>query len=265
MQRLLLCFFSSSVVFFSLSGSPLLLCSSSSTMGTCTSTARHRQKHQQSNRTASKHPIKLDIHPPPPLPPHPLTAFPRQSIRYPQSLYTDFDILSTSSSIEPIFHQTDTNSLIQLYSSNTNNNNNNSSTIINYMSSSTSSVTHIPPRIPVPKTRVPTYQSIQTTVNTRPKTIPSTIPPNNRTGMIRQRNDCVLLFIGQFDFSLTSVYVINPAAILSGLQRRIRMRSSRLSFLFLFYFLTVDLYTFFDNDSMAIGHEYARWYDCFSF
>ena len=238
------CFFS-----LSLSDSPLLLCSSSSTMGTCTSTARHRQKHQQSNRTGSKYPIKLDIHPPPPLPPHPLTAFPRQSIRYPQSLYSDFDIVSSSSSIEPIFHQTDTNSLIQLYSSNTNNNNNNnSSTIINYMSSSTSSVTHIPPRIPVPKTRVPVYQSIQTAVNTRPKTIPSTMPPNNQTGMIRKRNDSVLLFIGPFDFfphiclcyqycsHLVRITETNPYEVLSSF------------FPFLFYFLTVDLYTFFDGN-----------------
>lgn len=155
-------------------------------MGTCTSTARHRQKHQQSNRTASNHPINLDIQPPPPLPPHPLTAFPKQQIRYPQSLYTNFDILS-SSSIEPIFHQTDTNSLIQLYSSNTNNNNNNSPTIINYnMSSSTSSVTHIPPRIPVPKTRLPAYQSSQnnpSTVIARPRSVTSNVLTNNQIGM----------------------------------------------------------------------------------
>lgn len=158
-------------------------------MGTCTSTARHRQKHQQPNRTASNHPINLDIQPPPPLPPHPITVFPKQQIRYPQSVYTDFDILSSSStSIEPIFHQTDTNSLIQLYSSNTNNNNNNNSpTIINYMSSSTSSVTHIPPRIPVPKNRLPVYlssQNNQSTVIARPKSVTSTVLSNNQIGMI---------------------------------------------------------------------------------
>jgi len=158
-------------------------------MGTCTSTARHRQKqqHQQHNQTISKNSISLDIKPPPPLPPLPLTAFPKHQLKHPHSLYTDFDILSPSLT-KPIFHQTDTNSLIQLYSSNTNNNNNNNnnSNIINWMSSSSSStVTHIPPRIPVPKTRLPAYhssQSQQTTVNLRSKDVTSTIIPNNQTG-----------------------------------------------------------------------------------
>jgi hypothetical protein len=161
-------------------------------MGTCTSAARHRQKqqqHQQHNRRASKNQIGLDIKPPPPLPPLPITAFPRQQIEYPQCLYTDCDILS-SFLTKPIFHQTDTNSLIQLYSSNTNNNNNNNnnSTIINWMSSSSSSVTHIPPRIPVPKTRLPVYQSTQsqkTTVTIRPKSVASTVSPNTQTESTR--------------------------------------------------------------------------------
>ena len=165
-------------------------------MGICTSTARHRQKqqqHQQHNRTGSKNPIGLDIKPPPPLPPLPITVFPKQQSQYhhhpPPPLYTDFDIFSSSSSsTRHIFHQTDTNSLIQLYSSNTNNNNNNNnnSTIINWMSSSTtSSVTHIPPRIPVPKTRLPVYQpsqSQQTTVTIRPKSVTSAVLVNNQTG-----------------------------------------------------------------------------------
>jgi hypothetical protein len=171
-------------------------------MGTCTSAARHRQKqqhHQQHNRTVSKNPVGLDIKPPPPLPPLPITAFPKQKVQYPQSLYTDFDILS-SFLTKPIFHPTDTNSLIQLYSSNTNNNNNNNnnnSTIINWMSSSTSSVTHIPPRIPVPKTRLPVYQSSQsqqTTVNIRPKSEASTVLSNNQTGNITIKNDFIVYF-----------------------------------------------------------------------
>jgi hypothetical protein len=94
---------------------------------------------------------------------------------------------------KPIFHQTDTNSLIQLYSSNTNNNNNNNnnnnSTIINWMSSSSSTVTHVPPRIPGPKTRLPVYHPSQsqqetgtTTVTIRPKSVTSTVIPNNQTG-----------------------------------------------------------------------------------
>ncbi len=170
-------------------------------MGTCTSTARHRQKqqHQQHNRTVSKNPISLDIKSPPPLPPLPLTAFPKHQLKHPHSLYADFDILSPSLT-KAIFHQTDTNSLIQLYSSNTNNNNNNNnnSNIINWMSSSSSSaVTHVPPRIPVPKTRVPVYhssQSQQATVIVRSKDVTSTIIPNNQKGNTKANKDYVIYF-----------------------------------------------------------------------
>lgn len=144
-------------------------------MGTCTSTtARHRQKQHNRNVGITKNSINFDTRTPPPLPPLPSNAFSQQS----QSIYTDFDILSSVT--RPIFHQTDTNSLIQLYSSNTNynrNNNNNSNT--NYMSSSTSTVTHIPPRIPVPKTRLPVSQIQQpAAVHLRPK---SNIP-THQTG-----------------------------------------------------------------------------------
>lgn len=173
-------------------------------MGTCTSNARHRQKQQhqqQHNRTETKNFIDLDIKPPPPLPPLPLNAFPKQKFQHPDSLYTDFDILSPSLS-KAIFHQTDTNSLIQLYSSNTNNNNNNDSNIINWMSSSSTSVTHIPPRIPVPKTRLPVYhpsQTQQTTVILRPKDVTSTVVQNNQTGNIKM-NTYFFSFFLSIDF-----------------------------------------------------------------
>ncbi|CAF1671579.1 unnamed protein product, partial [Adineta ricciae] len=79
-------------------------------MGTCTSTARHRQKlpqQSQPNRPTSKSSIVFDIDSPPPLPPLPSTAFPNQQHQQSQSLFTDFDLLSPSL-IKPIFHSTDT-------------------------------------------------------------------------------------------------------------------------------------------------------------
>jgi hypothetical protein len=191
-------------------------------MGTCTSTARHRQKRQQQrNRTATKNSTVLDIKPPPPLPPLPLTVFPNHQHQHPHPLFTDFDILSTSVT-KPVFHQTDTNSLIQLYSSNTNhnnNNNNNNSYITSWMSSS-SSITHVPPRIPVPKTRLPTYhppQLQQTTVTLRPNNMTSIVIPNNQTGNIKVLNIILCIFIGQSCLSLTYAYVIDITVILLGL------------------------------------------------
>jgi hypothetical protein len=190
-------------------------------MGTCTSTARRRQKQQQHNRTASRNSIVFDIKPPPPLPPLPLAVFPNRHRQHTHSLFTDFDVLSLSLT-KPIFHQTDTNSLIQLYSSNTNhnnNNNNNNSYITSWMSSS-SSVTHVPPRIPVPKTRLPTYhppQLQQTTVTLRPNNMTSIVIPNNQTGNIKVLNIILCIFIGQSCLSLTYAYVIDITAILLGL------------------------------------------------
>jgi hypothetical protein len=170
-------------------------------MGTCTSTARRRQKqqqHQQHNQTASKKSIGLDIKPPPPLPPLPLTTFPKHQLQHPHSLYIDFDVLSPSLT-KSIFHQTDTNSLIQLYSSNTNNNNNNNnnSSIINWMSLSSTSATHAPPRIPVPKARLPVYQllqSQQTTITLRPKDVTPTIISNTQTGNTKVNKYYVAIF-----------------------------------------------------------------------
>ncbi|CAF2400429.1 unnamed protein product [Rotaria sp. Silwood2] len=166
-------------------------------MGTCTSTAIHRQKQrpQEHNRTALKNSIVLGVKSPPPLPSLPLAVFPNHQYQQSYCLSTDFDTLLSSSTTKPIFHQTDTNSLIQLYSSNTNtnnnnninNNNNNNCNIISWMSSS-SSVPQVPPRIPVPKTRVPVYHlspSQQTTTIIRPKNVTSTVSSTNQTGSIR--------------------------------------------------------------------------------
>ncbi|CAF3960343.1 unnamed protein product [Rotaria sordida] len=159
-------------------------------MGTCTSTARHRQKQrpQEYNRAASKNSIVLDLKSPPPLSSLPLNIVPNHQYQHSYCLSTDFDLLSST---KPFFHQTDTNSLIQLYSSNTNsnnnnNNNNNNSNIISRMSSA-SSVPQVPPRIPVPKTRLPAYhppQSQQTTITIRPKNVTSTAISTNQTGSI---------------------------------------------------------------------------------
>ncbi len=237
-------------------------------MGTCTSTARHRQKQQQRyNRTSSKNSIDLDIKTPPPLPPLPLTAFPKQQLQHPHSLYTDFDILS-SSLTNPIFHQTDTNSLIQLYSSNTNNNNNNNNNlnIIHWMasSSSSSSITHIPPRIPVPKTRLPVYQSTQsqqTTVTIRPKSVTTNVIPNNHTG----KTNVSKYYVVYFYWTIISFF---PICIgYQHYRHLVRITKTNLyevsyfSFFllhFLLFSLSADLYIFFENNFMAAGHEYER-------
>ena len=181
-------------------------------MGTCTSTASHRQKKlHQYNRSPLQNSIVLDIKPPPPLPPFPTYRFP-----HPHTLFTEFDLLSTSLT-KPVFHQTDTNSLIHLYSSNTNNNNN--SNISNRMSSS-SAVTHVPPRIPVPKTRLPVYHPPQQpSVPVRPKNVPSTVISNNHTGNREVENILSCIYTKQwYPFSIHA-YVINTAGILLGLQR----------------------------------------------
>jgi hypothetical protein len=150
-------------------------------MGTCTSTIkrqskRHRRLHK---RTASKNSIILDNKQ---LPPLPITIVPNEPTQRPYSLVTNFDTQFPCLT-EPIFHKTDTNSLIQLYSPNTNNNNNNPN-IINSMASS-SSTPSVPPRIPVPKTRLPVHQSqTSSTGSIRPKSMTTTIRPTNPTGNI---------------------------------------------------------------------------------
>ena len=163
----------------------------SSTMGTCTSTARHRHKLQQQsrpNRPTSKSSLVFDIDSPPPLPPLPSTAFPNQQRQHSQPLFTDFDLLSPAL-VKPAFHQADTNSLIQFYSfytnaNNNNNNNNNNFNTIDRMSSSSSSIAPVAPRIPVPKTRLPTYHAPQVAVPAppRPKETAATVTPANPTG-----------------------------------------------------------------------------------
>ena len=187
----LLCFFSISLL-FSLSRS---LCSSS-TMGTCTSTARQQQKQlrqQQHSRGATKNSFVLDTPSPPPLPPIPLNVFPKHC--HPSSFLTSLDLLIPSLS-KSILHSADTNSLIQLYSSNTNNNNNSnnlnsSNSHINWMSSSTSIPASIPPRIPVLKARVPLGHPPQAPSSlSKPTNVTSTVISNHQTG--RERRSSLL-------------------------------------------------------------------------
>ena len=176
-------------------------CCSSSTMGTCTSTARHRQKQQQHNRVASKNSTFSDIKQPPPLPPLPLSAFPN-----PQHLYSipkEFDLRPASA--KSFFHPSDTNSLIQLYSSHSTNP---KAQIIGWMSSSTSIPTTAPARIPVLKTRLAAYHPSQTQAST--STIPlrttngaATVAVNNPTGMRQGRSMTLVVMIGWSDLPLT--------------------------------------------------------------
>lgn len=142
-------------------------------MGTCTSTARHRQKEEQPShykRVASKNSLILDIKQstslPPPLPPLPLPVFPIHQRPY-----------SIPNDTEPIFHPADTNSLIQLYST--------PKPRSNFyleqnqpMSSSNSSipVQASSARIPIVRTRLPVYHpppGPTTTINIRPKSTPN--------------------------------------------------------------------------------------------
>jgi hypothetical protein len=147
-------------------------------MGTCTSTTRHQRK--QHKRTESKNSIILDNKQPSSLP---LTVDPNQQIQRPHSLLTNFDA-QFHSLTDPIFHKTDTNSLIQLYSPNTNNNNSN---IINSMSSS-SSASNVPPRIAVPKTRLPVHQSqSSSTSSIRPNITTTAVRPATQIGNILLR------------------------------------------------------------------------------
>ncbi|CAM4748288.1 unnamed protein product [Rotaria magnacalcarata] len=171
-----------------------MLQKASSTMGTCTSTLRHRQKQQQHNRATSKNTIVLGLKSPPPLPPLPTISFPNRQRQHSHYLSKDFDIVASSSSVtKSIFHQPDTNSLIHLYSCNTNINNNNnniynnsnSCSIIDWMSSSASTVRQAPPRIPVPKTRLPVYQlspSQQANVIVQSRNVTSTVISTSETG-----------------------------------------------------------------------------------
>jgi hypothetical protein len=243
-------------------------------MGTCTSTARRRQKQQQHNRTASRNSIVFDIKPPPPLPPLPLAVFPNRHRQHTHSLFTDFDVLSLSLT-KPIFHQTDTNSLIQLYSSNTNNNNNNNNNynITGWMSSSTS-VPHAPPRIPVPKTRLPIYfppQPQQSTpvVYIRPTNVTSVVIPNNQTGNTKVRNyhlvyfHWIIIFFSPVRICYHNhshlVRIIRGIHVMSHISHMLLYYSSS-SFLsrFLLFSVSVDLFIVFDGDCMAAGHEHER-------
>jgi hypothetical protein len=145
-------------------------------MGTCASSIKNRQtqRRQLHKRTALNNPLVLDNKQ---LSPLPITVLPNPR---PHSLSNNFD-LQSSSLTEPIFYQTDTSSLIQLYSSNTNNNNSN----INNSMSSSSSTSHVPPPIPVTKSRLPIHQpQSSSTGSIRPKNVPTTVGTTNPTGNI---------------------------------------------------------------------------------
>lgn len=118
-------------------------------MGACTSTGR-RRRHQH-NRRASTNSTVLEHKP---LPAFPSTRLVDQSFPHRQSHSNEFARPLSVSSNQSIFHQTPTNSLIQFYSTNLNNNNN-SHPFNCPMSSSSSSSSRLPPRIPVPSTRLP--------------------------------------------------------------------------------------------------------------
>lgn len=225
-------------------------------MGTCTSTARHRQKQQQHNRVASKNSSFLDIKQPPPLPPLPPSAFPNNQHLY--SIPRQFDLQLAST--KPLFHPSDTNSLIQLYSSHPNNQN------IGWMSSSTSIPSHAPARIPVLKTRLPIYHPSQTQASSsttagRPTHGPTTVIANNPTGMIEARSTIWHDLIGWFDLPLAYPSVIDIPAVSSfGLLRRICPMShvSRiLAFFFVVLFSSLSLFSILPRAESALIYVHS--------
>lgn len=134
-------------------------------MGNCTSSDKRRQRDYK--RVSIENAIVFGNKQ---LSPVPLTIHTNQR---PHSLLTD-------SGLQTSF-VTDSNSLIQLYSSNLNNNNNNTTTIV-CMSSSNS---NLKPRIPVSKSRLPVHQSqsnrpTASIGTTNPTSIHSTMTTNNR-------------------------------------------------------------------------------------
>jgi len=141
-------------------------------MGTCTSSVKYQEKqHRQLHKRSSiNNSIVLNNKQ---VSPVSITVLPNQR---PQSLLTNFDVQS-SPLTEPILYQTDTSSLIQLYSSNTNNNNSNTN---HWMSSSSSTPSNIPPRIPVTKSRLPVHQpQSSSTGSIRPKIVPPAVGTTN--------------------------------------------------------------------------------------
>ena len=130
-------------------------------MGACTSSVkrRHKEHRQLHKQAALKNAIVLDNKQ---LSPLPLTVFSSQPP------HSDHQI---SPRIE-------TNSLIQLYSTNTNNNNSNISPCM-------SSSSHIPPRIPVTKSRLPIHQSQSSATGLiKPRNIPVLVGTTNPTSNI---------------------------------------------------------------------------------
>jgi hypothetical protein len=135
-------------------------------MGTCASSVKRRQK-QHRERHKRRELKSATVYDNKHLSPVPFTVLRNQR---PQSLLTNLNIQS-SSLLEPIVPRTEPSSLIQLCSPNTN------------TSMSSSSTTHVSPRIPVPKSRLPIHQP-QSSLSgpIRPKYIPPAIGTTNPTG-----------------------------------------------------------------------------------
>ena len=92
-------------------------------------------------------------------------------------------------------------------------------------SSTTTTVSQIPPRIPVPKTRLPVHQQPQsqsTTVILRPKNVtPSIVISNNHTGNIKFNIYIYIIqsiLIGLSYLCFPYVYIIDISRIFLGLQ-----------------------------------------------
>lgn len=124
-------------------------------MGACTSAARHRKKHhrQLHKRTAGKSSPNLDkkqVSFPP------FTVLPKAQSPRPQSLFTNFDALASPLN-EPVLYKTDTNSLIQLYSTQMSHNYNPNRN--SWVAPSAYSTIQHQSRIPVSTNRLPAYQS----------------------------------------------------------------------------------------------------------
>lgn len=135
-------------------------------MGNCTSARKRRQKEYK--RAAFQNAIVLDNKQ---LSPLPLTILSNQR---PHSLLTNSDLQTST--------VTDSNSLIQLYSTNTNNNNNNPSAQTWMSSSSSSANSHKQPRLPVTRSRLPVRLASTRSNRTNPSpptSLGTTNPPSN--------------------------------------------------------------------------------------
>ena len=153
-------------------------------MGACTSTARPRPKHQH-RRTLAKNFLALEHKS---LPPLPLSLFAHPSLAHSCSASIDF-ASSVLPAEPPIFHSTNTHSLIQLYSTHANTSN---GEIIHSMSS----MPRARPSIPVPRSRLVVYQSTAATAG-NPSGESSTVREFDRPVVLswRKKKECQWLCV----------------------------------------------------------------------